>query len=344
MKQTNFQTTSIKNSLFCIACLYIAILSAGCKKNNDLPQPVFSISTLATTLKAPIGIEADAGGKLWVTESGTGHNDGKVSVITPDGKVYPVIINLESVLNAMGETEGPAHLLFADGLLYILGAKGKMYKADVSAYKTGDPSINASSLGVENIGAFVLAYNFINNSHDTHPYGITLGPDGAIYIADAAANAILRRAKTGALSVVAEIPGIANPLPYGPPMVESVPTGIIYDGQNFLVSTLLGFPFPPGKALIYKVSMAGAVSVYQQGFNSLVDITAGAAPGHLVLEHGTFGPTGFMPNTGRLVWANGTTITELKGGLNMPAGLKQIDGHTWYATSVADGSVLKITY
>ena len=89
--------------------------------------------------------------------------------------------------------------------------------------------------------------------------------------------------------------------------------------------------------------MSGAVSVYQQGFNSLVDITAGAAPGHLVLEHGTFGTTGFTPNTGRLVWANGTTITELKSGLNMPAGLKQIDVHTWYATSL-DGSILKITY
>ena len=64
---------------------------------------------------------------------------------------------------------------------------------------------------------------------------------------------------------------------------------------------------------------------------------------HLVFEHGIFSVNGFTPNTGRLVWANGTTATELKGGLNQPAGLKQADEHTWYVTSLGDGSVLKIT-
>ncbi len=53
---------------------------------------------------------------------------------------------------------------------------------------------------------------------------------------------------------------------------------------------------------------------------------------------------GFAPNTGALVWANGANIQQLAGGLNSPVGLKQVNEHTWYVTSMGDGTVLKITY
>lgn len=144
-----------------------------------------------------------------------------------------------------------------------MGTGGKMYKADATVLKPGAP-LKAPSLGVKNIGAFVLSQGF----PDSHPYNLVIGPNGALYITDAGANAIVRREKTGALSVLAKVPGIVNPTPVGSPQIESVPTGIIYDGQNFFVTTLLGFPFPSGKALIYKISPTGVVSVYQQGFTS----------------------------------------------------------------------------
>jgi len=60
-----------------------------------------------------------------------------------------------------------------------MGAKGKMYKADVAAFIPGSPPMEAAGLGVENIGAFVLSYPFIKNTHMTHPYGITKAPDGS---------------------------------------------------------------------------------------------------------------------------------------------------------------------
>jgi hypothetical protein len=342
MNNLSQQTNKIKNALLYFICIGILLLAAGCTKPED--PPVLRISTLASGFAAPIGLETDKHGRVWVAETGTGKGDGKVSVITHNGQKYDAIVNFESVIIAPGETEGPSHLLFHDGLLYILGAKGKMYKANVSAFRPGNTPINATTLSVEDIGAFVLAYPFVNNTHETHPYGITSGPDGAIYITDAAANAVLRRARSGTLSVIAEVPGIANPLPFGPPMVQSVPTGIIYDKGNLLVSTLLGFPFPPEKAIVYKISTSGSVSVFQQGFTSLVDIAKGGYNGHLVVEHGVFGAMGFTPNTGRLVWANGTTVTELATGLNLPAGITQANSHTWYVTSIGDGSVLKVTY
>ena len=325
------------------------LLAAGCAKESATQtQSVNTVSPIASGFHNPLGLEVDAAGLVWVAEQGTGKNDGKVSVVTPQGQKYDVIINFESVPSPGGEPDGPSHLLFADGLLYVLGTGGKMYKVPQSSLKPGVSTIDASSLAVEDIGAFVLAYNFVHNAHDTHPYNFTVGPNGDIYIVDAAANALLRREKNGTLSVVAEVPGIPNPTPVGPNPIESVPTGIYYDGQGFFVTTLLGFPFPAGKAVIYKItpaaSVGASVDVYQQGFTSLVDIAKGTSQGKLVLEHGVFGPMGFTPNTGRLLMANGTSFTVLADGLNQPTGLKQVDEHTSYVANYGDNTVVKITY
>lgn len=325
----------------------VLLLAPGCTK-EDNATAVLSITPIASGLKGPLGLEIDKNGWVWVVQSGTGANDGKVSAIAPDGKLYDVITGFPSGTMG-GEPDGPTHLMFANDSLYVLGMAGKMYMAAQADLKPGVSTLSASSLKMQDIGAFVLAYPFVNNAHDTHPYNFTLGPGGAMYITDAAANAILRREKNGDLSVVAEIPGFANPTPVGPPFVQSVPTGIYYDGQDFYITTLTGFPFAPGVAVLYKLtppaSGLGTPTVYQGGFTALVDIAKGtAAAGKVVLGHGSFNPAaGWVPNTGQLLWANGTTITPLATGLNQPAGLKQADEHTWYVSSIGDNTVLKIT-
>lgn len=339
MKHFLQQATKMKFSLLCILSVSIVFLFSSCKK--EPPEPKLKITILAAGLHNPLGLEIDKSGAVLVVEAGTGNNDGKVVLITQGGKKYDLITGFPSAIFEGTEPDGPTHLLLADGLLYILGpVGGKLYKADAALLKAGMTPLKASSLPVENIGAYVLGQGY----PDSHPYNLTVGTNGAIYITDAGANAILKREKTGTLSVFAKIPGITNPTPVGPPQIESVPTGILYDGQNFLVTTLLGFPFPPGKSIIYKVTSAGAVSVYQQGFTSLVDIAAGGSLGRLVLGHGTFGATGFGENTGTLTWANGTTMSLLADGFNTPAGLKQANEHTWYITSLGDGTLLKVTY
>lgn len=339
MKRLLQQTNIFKNALVPLTFLAFVFLQS-CKKGHDFPT--LKITTVATGLGNPMGVETDRDGNVWVVQSGNGKIKGKVLVVTKDGKKYDAIINFESI-TTNGDTEGPSHLLFKNGLLYILGARGKMYIADVSGFEPGSTPIEASSLTVEDIGSFVLAYPFVNKTNETHTYNLTEGPGGDIYIVDAAANAIIHREGPGKYSVLAEVPGIPNPTTVGPPQIESVPTGIIYDGNNFYISTLLGFPFPPGQALVYKISRSGKVSVHQKGFTSLVDIEQGNYQGRLVLEYGTFGATGFAPNTGRLVWSNGTSVTQLAGGLNLPTGLKQVNNHTWYVTSMGDGTLLRVT-
>lgn len=335
----------------------LLFLFAGCKKGNETPK--LTITTVASGLAVPIGIETDNMGNIWVSESGTfkstpdengstANNDGKVIVITPRGQKYDAIINLSTFQNIhSGQLQGTVHILLDRGTLYVLSGNG-MYRADISHFKPGDKPIDAKTLPYEDIAGFASNYPNPNNPEkDSHPYNLTKGPDGDLYIADAGANAIIHRHGPGNYSMLAELPPFANPTNplFGPPMIQAVPTSIWYDGHNFLVTTLTGFPFVSGLSVIYKISMSGNLSIYQSGFTTLVDLAEGNYEGHVAVQHGTFNPaTEFNPNTGALLWVNGSSSTTLAGGLNQPVGIKQYNSHTWYVTILGDGTVLKVSY
>ena len=345
------QSSIVMNHKLTLFSALMAVLLITSCQDHRLPAPsapTFLVAPLTTGLAAPISVETDASGRIFVAEQGTGNNDGIVSEITQDGKKHPIVTGIFSQTNNTGDLDAVDHLLVANGILYFLNPKG-LYKIDLASYKTDvTPAIPASSLIPENIQKFVIDYSFKNDTGESHLYNLTLGPDGALYITDAAANAIIRRSKTGDLSVVTEVPGIVNPNPAGPPpgppFIQSVPTSITYDGRQFLISTLLGFPFPAGKAILYQMDLMGTLSVYQQTFNSLVDVENDGNGKPLVLEHAVFGPTGFTKNTGRLLRANGTGSTVLLDKLNLPTDLKVSDSHTAYITSLGDGTLLKVTF
>ena len=331
-------------------CLAAIVFVTSCQ-DHRIPtptDPTFTVAPLITGLIAPISVETDANGRVFVAEQGTGNNDGNVSEITPDGKKHPIVTGIYSQTNTTGDLDAVDHLLVADGMLYFLNPKG-LYKIDLASYKTDvTPAIPASDLIPKDIRQFVIDHGFTNDTGESHLYNLTLGPDGALYITDAAANAIIRYSKTGDLSVLTDVPGIANPNPAGPPpgppFIQSVPTGITYDGHHFLISTLLGFPFPAGKAILYQMDLTGTISIYQQTFNSLVDVENDSNGKPLVLEFAVFGPAGFTPNTGRLLRANGTTSTVLLDKLNLPTDLKISNSHTAYITSMGDGALLKVSF
>ncbi len=349
MKNLKRQYALCKKVLFYLPPLLMILFIAGCRKIPDLP--LAKITTVATGLEAPMGLETDWQGNIWVAETGTANNDGKVVLVVPGGSeagkettmTYDAIINLASILNALsGEVEGPANLLFDNGTLYIL-AGDYLYTADVSSFKPGDAPIDANTLPYEDIGTWVRSQNIVT-PNDSHPYNLIKGPDGKLYIVDAGANAIIKRETAGDYSVFAKFPDMPNPTPVGSPFIQSVPTGIIFDAGNFLVSTLTGFPFLEDQAVIYRVSMAGVVSVYKEGLTTLTGIAPGNFLGHAVLHFGSFGATGFEPYTGSLLLINGLKTQVIAGGLNMPAGIKQTKRRSWYVTSLGDGTVLEIFY
>lgn len=341
MKSLFMKRCSMRTAIATLTCFAFLLLLAGCKKGLD--KPPVHVTTVASGLEHQIGLEVDKNGNIFVSLPGTGNNDAKVVAIRPNGRKYDAIVNLASFVNKGGEILGGGHLLLDGDMLYVLSGV-YLYKADISGFKPGDAPMDAGSLPFEDIGSFVLAYPFQNNAFDSHPYNLTKGPGGDLYIADAGANAILHRESAGVYSVLAEIPGIANPTPVGPPQIQSVPTGIHYDGKRFLVTTLLGFPFPAGMARIYSVSTSGAVALYKTGLTSLVDICEGNNGGNLVLEYAVFGQMGFAPNTGSLTWTNGTTTETIISKMNMPIAVEKTKVNTWYINSMGDGTVLKVSF
>ena len=352
MKNFQYLYAWLRAGLFILTAILLSGLFNSCKKFNDNPAP--TVTTVASGLAAPMGIETDFRGNIWVAETGTAQNDGKVVVITPgysgNGKkaanTHDAIINLSSIKNALaGEVEGPANLLLDYGMLYIL-AGDYLYKIDVSHFRPGDNPIDASGIPFEDIGSFVRSLNIVT-PNDSHPYDLIKGPDGHIYIVDAGANAIIRRKSAGNYDVFAKFPDFANPTSVGPPQIQSVPTSIIFNGHDFLVTALTGFPFPEGYAMIYKVSLSGAVSVYQNGFTTLTAIANGNRRyGYIALSFGKFSLSlgGFVPNSGSLMIVNGDMSKVITGELNMCAGLKQINDYSWLVSSLGNGTVLKISY
>jgi hypothetical protein len=340
MKVSYSNCTGIKITWWA-TCVALLFLFAGCRKGG-IQIPKFTVTTVATGLASPMGIETQNNGNIWVSESGTAHNDGKVVVIKPNGQKYDAIINLPSFLNKnTGELQGTVHILLDGGTLYVLSGDD-LFTVDISHFKPGNTPIDATTLHPENIADFMYA----NGSADSHPYNLTKGPNGDLYISDAGANAIIHRKGVGNYSILAAVPGIANPTPVGPPQIQSVPTSILWDGQNFLVTTLIGFPFPAGESIIYRISLSGNVSVYQKGFTSLVDQAAGIQAEHIVVQYASsfnLGTGAFAPNSGSLLWVNGINSDVLEGGLNMPVSIKQVNNHTWYVVVMGDGTVVKIS-
>ncbi len=327
--------------------LMALLLATSCRQLDqfldEVEPPQLRPKEFVSGLRAPIGIAIDPKGQIWVTEAGSGKNDGKVSLITPDGKVYPAITGFASAISPEGTPDGLNHLAYKDGMLYILhGVDEKLYLADVASFQPGDKPLTASDLVAEDVGKFVLDYEFEEDAEDSNLYNLTFGPDGALYIADAGANAIIRRSQSGKLSVFATFPNLKNPTSVGPPTINAVPTGIVYDGEKFLVTTLTGFPFPAGKASVYQVNRNGKVSLYQTGLSTLVDIALAADNRPLVLQVAQFGEQGFAPNTGKIIRTTSKQITVLLEGLNFPTDIERSGLNSYYVTSLADGKMLRV--
>jgi len=339
----------MKNStLYLIGLIFL--FNTGCMRDNMAPvKTIFNDPDFATGLLFPIGMVMDDKQNLWVTESGTGKNDGQLTLITPAGKKHVVAAEFPSMIRVPENIPvGLHHLIIRNDKVFFTHTDGKgggyLYTLDISKYKIGDPPINASQLEKIDISSFIKSEL---NEEYSNPYDIICGPNQELYIVDAGANAIIKIDKTGVQSLVSEIPGIKNPLDFGPEDLESVPTGILWDGNKFLVTTLNGMPFPQGHARIMQMDLNGNVMEYKSGFNSLTDITLSPSKKLVVLEHGTFvrppGPgTGWQANTGRLLLVGDSENIVLKDGLTAPTAVVSSGNGFYYVNSFRNGTILKL--
>lgn len=228
-----------------------------------------------------------------------------------DGKQERILTGLPSVaLRPVGATgEGPQDIQFdAAGNPYLLigyGGNptirdfpenapgwGQLYKVD---FNTG----SLTSLG--DFAKYELANNadgevVLDTSGEiaSNPYGLAIKGNTA-YVIDAAANSVLTVGLDGSnLQSFTVLPKqkITNPVfptpgpgqvlpPDAPPPgqtpeeveIQSVPTGAAFGPDGALyVSEYTGFPFPVGKARIFRVGGDGKTTVYADGFTQLSDL------------------------------------------------------------------------
>jgi sugar lactone lactonase YvrE len=228
-------------------------------------------------------------------------------------------------------------LIYAGGALWAV--TGGTLQAPFPITGTGalvriDPATGANTV-VADIQGFEKQNNPEAFAVDSNPYGLALGPDGMVYVADAGGNDIVRVNPTsGAVSLLAVIPGITLPPGMAPPggnpdrgganELDPVPTGAAFGPDGALYASLLtGGPFPPGAAKVVRVTMDGKVSDAVPGLTMLTDIKLGPDGAWYVVQFAEFNfqsdPPGPVPGSGQVLRLKANGQQEVvAGGLMFP--------------------------
>ncbi|WP_180970197.1 ScyD/ScyE family protein [Deinococcus planocerae] len=336
-----------------LAALVLGGLLVGCTQAPTAQTPP---RLVASGLNGPQGVYVAGDGSVWVSEDGLGGNTtftavgpggpaqanygdtARVVRVAPDGTQSVVASNPSVNVPGIGPTGGGKIAVIGSNVYVGNGVWNAAFSvprpAKVAAVlRVGE----GGSQEVANIFAFEAATNPDGvppeqGGIDTHPYGLTAGPDGQLYVADAGANALFRvDPASGAVSLVASLAGLTGT------GAQSVPTGVTFGNDGSLyVSLLSGGPFPSGAARVVRVS-GGAVSDFATGMTMLTDVERGPDGKLYAVSFGRFdassGGNPFVANAGSVIrlGTNGDRETVLSG-LNYPTSIAfNADGDAFVA-------------
>lgn len=317
-------------------------------------------TSIAGGFNGPQGVLVAPDGSIWVIDSGLGGdtevafvdpNTGEEAIanygetarvvrIDPDG-TQTVVATLPSML--MGEeASGGARLALMDGTLYAtsggwIDVPSPIPSPAVAAVvkiEEGQVTPVASGWDLEesqNPDGFIL---------ESHPYDLTVGPDGMLWVADAGANDLYKvDPVSGEVSLVATFSqGVPGPLPNpnrgGAMESDPVPTGVAFDGSgNTYVSFLPGFPFLPESAKVVRVTADGQVSDYATGLTMVTDLQTGPDGNIYAVQLGQFTEQGPVPNSGAIVRIKEGDASEVVlSGLSFPTSIDFNDAGDAYVT------------
>ena len=302
-------------------------------------------TTVGTGLNGPMGVLVNSDGSVWVVETGVGGETelelsnpvtgakstfafgetARLIQIRPDGDQIEVA-TLPSLYLRPGEGAGGARLAILDGTLF----------ATVGAFSDDPVPMMAAVVRIEDgrVTEVASTWDFENSRNPdgfllaSNPFGLAAGPDGNLWVADAAGNDLLKiNPATGQVDVVAVFGGVPSPIPNpnrGDAMEsDPVPTGVTFDDDgNVYVSLLPGVPFLPGSAKVVKVSSDGEISDYATGLTMLTDLRTGP-DGHLyAVSLGRFTEQGPVPNSGAIIRVEeGPASEEVVSGLSFPTSI-----------------------
>lgn len=185
------------------------------------------------------------------------------------------------------------------------------------------------------------------NVRPANLYGIEM-VSGRLYVVDASFNQLyLVQPLTGEYLTFATFPSRPNPLPFGPPFVEAVPTSVRSYVGSLLVTCFTGFPFAHELSDIRQLDFDGSQNtVFMNELTSAIDVLPVILPrlqsAFFTLEFSTNMLAQPM-EPGRLRLVTPDHSRELSTTLISPTSMAR-DGDTGilYVTEIFPGNVVRI--
>jgi len=350
---------------------------------GPLASAAVTVEVVATGLNNPRGIDVAPNGDVYVAEAGKGGNGpcfpgpeggevcfGATGAVTAiengDGEQHRVVTGLPSIADQTGAFAiGPSDVDFRGRR--ALATIGLGANPAVRA-KLGAPGREMATVQtftqrgamtrLADIAPFEIATNPDGDQPgaavDTNPNSVYYEGDGAV-VADAGGNSLLHVDEDGKVSTLAVFPfvmvkapaflglppGTKIPMQPVPTSVTRGPDGAYYVGQ------LTGFPFPTGRARVFRVVPGEDPEVYARGFTHITDLEFGDDGKLYVLQLSTRSLLDPNPGAGRLYRLDGGGVhTEIaRGHLEFSLGLAIEANHIYVSDrsiSPGGGRVLHI--
>ena len=297
-----------------------------------LPSPSARVlaqgpEVIAEGLDNPRGLFYAADGTLYIAEAGSGGNvrgygpfnspvqiglTGRISAVSPDGTRAVVVTGLTSMNNG-GWIYGAMAVAEVDGTLWLALGEGPVRAPFTMGLLSLDAATGRSTRFVD-LYTPEAEMNPDGDIIASQPADLAFGPDGAIYIANAGCNCVMRYTDADGVSIFASWTIDDNPVPT---TVELGPDGDLY------VGFLSGFPFAEGSSRVERWTLDGELVATYPGLTAVVGLLVDDAGTIYAVELGRYGDTGWTPETGRVVVAGEGGPTPLLEGLNTPYGIAQ---------------------
>ncbi|MCA9886049.1 MAG: ScyD/ScyE family protein, partial [Anaerolineae bacterium] len=308
------------------------------------PAPELTGDIVIEGLNGPQGLHVDSDGNVWVIDSGMGGEEAIQFLSTETGQLIDATLGQTSRIVRLGSNGevseyatlpsiaagedfiGGARLTVLDGTLYATVGSWQILLGEEPTIDDYSVVVSVAEDGSLTTVADFWSHELVNNPDGTdniesHPYGITVGPNGLLFVADAAANALIsvdpETSETTTIAVFEGMPGVfPNPLRGGQMLTDPVPTGVVVAEEGTIyVSLLSGAPFIPGSAKVVQVAADGTVSDFALGHTMLTDLKMGPDGNLYAVSFGMFTEEGPVFNSGSVVriLEDGTSEVVLDG-------------------------------